>query len=310
MEPRLAGKPVVVRAMTDRARTRRVPLLRSRLALVENLRCQGERPTISPEGYSAEFQVCLPYRGLFVWHVGGDDVVSDANQVLFVSGGEAFRLSEPLPGGYGELIITPALELLADVVQTTAERLPRHPLFRRRSRRADQGLQVLRARFLHYASRGDGDDLAAEELMVALLRAALAGPARAPEPSPATRRLIGRTKEFVEAHLSDPIRLRDVAHAVGASPAYLTDVFRRFEGLPLHQYVLQARLSRALVELPHADDLTTLALDLGFSSHSHFAAAFRRAFHSTPSAFRASTAASPLGGASELAPSRSAASGF
>ena len=87
---------------------------------------------------------------------------------------------------------------------------------------------------------------------VALLRSALDAETPAHEPSRATRRLIGRTKEFVEEKLSDPIRLSDVASSVGASPAYLTDVFRRFEGLPLHRYVLQARLARALVELPHA----------------------------------------------------------
>jgi len=81
-----------------------------------------------------------------------------------------------------------------------------------------------------------------------------------------------------------------VARAVDASPAYLTDVFRCCEGLPLYRYVLQARLARALVELPHADDLTALALDLGFSSHSHFTAAFRRAFAFTPSQFRAAAA--------------------
>jgi AraC-like DNA-binding protein len=52
---------------------------------------------------------------------------------------------------------------------------------------------------------------------------------------------------------------------------------------------VQLRLARALIELPHANDLTQLALDLGFSSHSHFAASFRRAFGSTPSAFREST---------------------
>jgi AraC family transcriptional regulator len=50
--------------------------------------------------------------------------------------------------------------------------------------------------------------------------------------------------------------------------------------------VTQLRLARALAELPHTDDLTTLALDVGFSSHSHFSAAFRRAFGMTPSQFR------------------------
>src|SRR5262249_47438798 len=197
----------------ERTSAQRAPLLQSRLALVEDLRCQGGRATTSGEGYSAAFQVCLPYRGLFVWHVGDDQVVSDANQVLFVSGGETYRVTEPLPGGYAELIVTPARDLIAELAHTAAERLPLHPLFRRRSRRADPGLQVLRARFLHRASNG-GDGLAADELVIALLRAALAADAPARVPGATTRRLIGRTKEFVEAHLSSPIRLGDVAQAV------------------------------------------------------------------------------------------------
>lgn len=277
----------------DGTRAHRSELLRSRIALVENLRSHAERPRTGPEGFSADFQVCLPYRGLFVWHVGGDDVVSDANQVLFVSERETYRLSEPVPGGYGELILTPDAELLAELAGTAADRLTSHPLFRRRRRRADPGLQFLRARFLHRAGDGGWDGLAAEELVVALLRSALDAETPAREPRRATRRLIRRTKEFLEVNLSDPIRLSDVATSVGASPAYLTHVFRRFEGLPLHRYVLQARLARALVELPHADDLTALALDLGFSSHSHFTAAFRRAFGVTPSEFRASTRLRP-----------------
>ena len=100
--------------------------------------------------------------------------------------------------------------------------------------------------------------------------------------------MIGRTKQYLDAHLSERLRLVDVARGVGASPAYLTDVFRRVEGVPLHAYLMQLRLARALVELPHASDLTTLALALGFSSHSHFTAVFRRAFGCTPSRFRES----------------------
>jgi AraC family transcriptional regulator len=269
--------------------THRTRLFQSPLGLVENLRCHGPRTRTSPEGFSPEFQVCLPYRGLFVWHVAGEEVVSDPNQVLFVSGGQTYRLSEPLPGGYAELIVTPSLALLAELLEIAAARVRSHALFRGRSRRADLRLQLLRARFLHRASAGTWDPLAAEELVVAILRCALRADAPAREPSGSTRRLIRRTKEFVETNLSEPFRLSDVARAVGASPAYLTHVFRRFEGLPLHKYALQSRLSRALVELPLADDLTVLALDLGFSSHSHFAVAFRRAFGSTPSEFRAST---------------------
>ncbi len=276
------------------AAAQRASLLRSPLGLVETLRCRGTRATAQPEGYSAEFQVCLPYHGYFVWHVGDDDVASDANQVLFVTSGQPYRLSDPLPGGYAELILTPAEELLADLLEVSTSRLDQHDLFRRRSRRADSSLQFLRSRFLHATRDSAGDELAREEMAIAILRRALATRSPGGEPSPTTRRLLRRTKEFVVAHLGESLRLDHIARAVGSSPAYLTDIFRRFEGLPLHRYVLQARLARALVELPQAHDLTALALDLGFSSHSHFAAAFRRAFGCTPSAFRESAGGSAL----------------
>ena len=270
----------------------RTRLLESPAALVEHVRRHDVHRSLARqprEGFSPDFQVCLPYRGFFVWHVGKDEVASDANQVLFVAGGEPYRVSEPLPGGFAELIITPTPEILADLLDVPAGRLSSHTLFRRRCRRADRRLQLLRARLLHEAHGGSSDLLTAEELVVTILRCAVHTDATDREPSPSTRRLITRAKEFVEWQLTRSFRLDDVARAVGASPAYLTDVFRRFEGLPLHQYTLQARLARALVELPHAEDLTKLALDLGFSSHSHFAAAFHRAFGSTPSVFRTST---------------------
>lgn len=272
----------------DAARASRVRLLESSVAIVEDARVPGVRVRRSPEGFSADFQVCLPYRGVFVWHVANSDVVADANQVLFVSGGESFYLSQPVASDYAELIVTPDVELLAELANVDGS-LTLHPLFRRRCRRVDLGLQHLRARFLHHALRGEWNGLVADEWVISLLRSALTADAERCEPSRPTRRLIGRTKQFLEAHMAGPIRLTDVARGVGASPAYLTDVFRRVEGVPLHGYLTQLRLARALVELPHTSDLTSLALALGFSSHSHFTVVFRRAFGCTPSRFREST---------------------
>jgi len=51
---------------------------------------------------------------------------------------------------------------------------------------------------------------------------------------------------------------------------------------------LRLRLARALDLLAKYDDLTTLALDLGFSSHSHFSAQFRMIYGYSPSAFKRS----------------------
>ena len=278
-----AGRSGIAQAI--RGESRRA-LLQLSIGLVEDLRRDSHER--SAEDFCPRFQVCLPYRGLAVWHVGGDDVVADANQVLFVRGGESSRLSGPLPGGYSELIVTPKVELLAEIVRVNGAGLFGHPLFRRRYSRATPFLQNFRARFLYWARSGsDRDDLEGEEIVIALLRATFHDGGDRNRPSGATTlRLIRRTKEFLEAQLANPIRLVDIGRVVGASPAYLTDVFSRFEGVSLHQYLTQLRLGRALVELPHADDLTTLAFETGFSSHSHFSAAFRRAFGCTPSTFR------------------------
>ncbi len=233
--------------------------------------------------------MCLPYNGLFIWHVGADDVVGDANQVLFVRGGESFRLSQPACHHYAEMIVTPDPALLADVAGVSEATLACHELFRRRSCRADLRLQRFRSCWLHRRLAGRLDEMAGEESIIALLRVAFDHQTPAEPVSPRTRRLIRLTKEYLQAHFGQRVRLSDVARAVGASAAYLTDVFHRSEGVPIHRYLVQLRLARALVELPHSSDLTMLALELGFSSHSHFTAAFRRAFGSTPSEFREAT---------------------
>ena len=83
-------------------------------------------------------------------------------------------------------------------------------------------------------------------------------------------------------------KLAEIAAEVGGSPVYLTQVFQQVEGLPLYRYQLRLRLARSLDLLAQYDDLTALGLELGFSSHSHFSAAFRETYGRSPSEFRQS----------------------
>lgn len=82
--------------------------------------------------------------------------------------------------------------------------------------------------------------------------------------------------------------LEDVAEAVGASVSHMCRVFKRDLGTTIHRYREDLRLRRALELIPGSDDLTGVALELGYSSHSHLTASFRRMFSMTPSRFRAS----------------------
>jgi AraC-like DNA-binding protein len=80
-----------------------------------------------------------------------------------------------------------------------------------------------------------------------------------------------------------PHRLNDLASRLGVSPSSLAHVFRAEVGLGLHQYLLQVRMTLALDRLSHgASDLSRLAVDLGFATHSHFSAVFRHYFGMQP----------------------------
>jgi AraC-like DNA-binding protein len=103
----------------------------------------------------------------------------------------------------------------------------------------------------------------------------------------AHRRVVESVRTYFAAHLGQPIPLADVAAAAGVSAFHLARTFRQATGISLHRYLTRMRLLSAL---PRASarrgSLTDLALDLGFSSHSHLTAAFRREFGVPPSEVR------------------------
>ena len=76
---------------------------------------------------------------------------------------------------------------------------------------------------------------------------------------------------------------------------HLARVFKERTGLTLHAYRDQLRLRASLDPVAEGRaDLTELALDLGYSSHSHFTDAFRRAFGAPPRAIRRAATAAEL----------------
>ncbi|MGH9550729.1 MAG: helix-turn-helix transcriptional regulator [Terriglobales bacterium] len=132
------------------------------------------------------------------------------------------------------------------------------------------------------------EPLRIEECIVAALMEAVGCASHA---RTCTSKAVQRTKELLHARAGERLHLDEIADQVGLTSVYLTQEFTRCEGVPLYRYQLQLRLTRSLFELPRCDDITGLALDLGFSSHSHFTSAFRKAFGMTPSRYRSSIGA-------------------
>lgn len=82
-------------------------------------------------------------------------------------------------------------------------------------------------------------------------------------------------------------RLPELAGALGVSPFHFARVFRAETGMSVHQYLLRLRMETALERLSRGEmDLSRLAFDLGFSSHSHFTATFRKQFGRRPADVR------------------------
>ncbi len=89
------------------------------------------------------------------------------------------------------------------------------------------------------------------------------------------------------ASFREPCSLHELAARVGVSPFHATRVFRQHTGATIHGYRHRLRLWAVLERLGEARvDLTSLALETGFSSHSHLTEAFRRAFGAPPSRWR------------------------
>ncbi len=102
-----------------------------------------------------------------------------------------------------------------------------------------------------------------------------------------TRELVRRAKTYLAQTPRARAGLSQTAHAVGTSPSTLALAFRTLEKISFYRYALNLRLARAAALLPTYDDLSRLAADLGFASHSHFSTAFHRWAGKTPSQYRA-----------------------
>src|SRR5258708_10739158 len=74
-------------------------LLKSRTVTIRDTYCQGSCRHKSTEECTATTQLVFPYRGVYVRHLGHDQAVAEANQVLVFNATEGYRISHPVEGG-------------------------------------------------------------------------------------------------------------------------------------------------------------------------------------------------------------------
>ncbi|WP_321912571.1 MULTISPECIES: AraC family transcriptional regulator [unclassified Paraburkholderia] len=95
-------------------------------------------------------------------------------------------------------------------------------------------------------------------------------------------------KALLAADLAMPLRVADLAHAVGLSPFHATRLFTQATGLPPHAWRTQLRLQRALGPLREGASVADVAAASGFTDQSHFTRHFRRMFGVPPGRWQSS----------------------
>ena len=114
-----------------------------------------------------------------------------------------------------------------------------------------------------------------------------AGEAEKSAAVPGNSYVVARTKLLLRERLAEPLRLSDLAGAVGVSEEHLARQFKRVTGTTVFGHLRRLRVERARHLLATSDEnLGEIAARAGFSSPTLFSRCFREETGSTPSGFR------------------------
>lgn len=103
----------------------------------------------------------------------------------------------------------------------------------------------------------------------------------------ARSRPITQAMDYIYNHLHQPIRVPDIAAALGLNASYLSTLFRRETGMTITGYIRQRRLEAAGNMLRYSDySYGEIAAYLAFSNQSHFIRVFKAHTGYTPREYR------------------------
>jgi AraC-like DNA-binding protein len=262
-------------------------------------RCRPTYPRFANTGPTTGYLIVFPRTSVSITHAGCWPIVADPNIVMFYNQHQHYtrhKLSER-----GDLCEWFAFEprLVVEAIRPfdphVVDRENRLFTF---SHGPSDPRCYLRQRMVvdHILGFDQPDRLYIEETMLAVLGQVVADAYRARAIAPtrpaanthrASVELADAIKRLLAAAFREPISLEQIAREVSTSPYHLCRIFRRQTGGTIHSYLNQIRLRTALEYITQGDaDLATLGVEMGYSSHSHFTHAFKRAFGAAPSDLR------------------------
>jgi AraC family transcriptional regulator len=216
----------------------------------------GEQASLGPT-------INIVLRGMFTRHVGRRTVIADPTVAVLANADDTWRSSHPT--GCGDA----GVWVVLDPDQAPVD-----------NAWLDRVRPLAPAAWLDWASLGpEADPEHALELIADVI-----GFGRTVSRAPP---FVGRVRSILADRLRDPPSLEALAAEVGVSPWHLCRTFRAVTGATPRVYAEHLRLRAAARRIDDGcTDLSELAFELGYSSHSHLTARFRQVFGRTPTTLR------------------------
>ena len=270
-------------------------LATERLHFSSSLVCLGSFRTApaDPSFHGGEpcsgHSVVFPRRAIWIQVEGRPRRVVDPTTVALYNRGQVYRRDAIDPRGDAcEWMAFPS-RVLVDALGAIGHRAQERPdaPFESQAVPASGELYAAQRRLFYAAAAAGADAGEIEERALALLDLVLRRHLPDRERTRPPLDGIEEARRLICLEDAAPLSLTALAARCGMTPYRLCRGFRKATGLTITAYRTRLRLCRALGRLPQAPDLSALALSAGFCSHSHFGAAFRRVFKTTPSRMRA-----------------------
>jgi AraC-like DNA-binding protein len=266
-------------------------LFQTELVLFAEFACSPDEPLFPDSGPSNADCIVFPSTSTRILRRGRPAVLENPTAVSLLNQGEEYRSEVISEEGARVTWFTLADATLAELFHDARSRDIR---FREPQVQVSPSTILRHRRLLARLRRGGADPLSIEEQLIGLAREVIASPASRSSRGGKREKLVHRAIEFLLLHFAAPLSLADLARHAGASAAYLSRVFHATAGMTMTTFRHRLRLVTSLDLLAaYPRNVTDLALDLGYSSHSHFTSAFRELFEVSPTRFLRELAYAP-----------------
>lgn len=237
------------------------------------------------EEAAAADEYAFPLKGLFVRHSSRANDVADPTKVLFFRKDEPYEIHHPVDGGDTSLVVQRKEQTTPEFAASTAGSALLDPVDWQRvvaladalsSRESptplmiDEQLWLLTGRF--HPSSHDARSI---------------NPTAVKSQEGVRQKIVEHACVFMNREYRNEITVGDIAKHAGSSEFRLCRLFKERTGVSLHAYMQRLRIRQSLDLLRQTNrPIVDIAIELGFSSHSHFGAAFLKFVGSTPSDYR------------------------